>query len=170
VGWDDPRGKAANKTGMGGTILMPNLVELIRLIGGVDAIPDPRDGDGFLPIFTTDDPRHAVVQWERGDLGDQGVSLKDVRTRRTYLRLSRGGHSLWADDWHQRDETLGLVFGIPLDWTATPWRLPFTSSFDRISASHDLDRLAAESLDHWIGVIRGAMETYIFVRRDRFIF
>ena len=41
---------------------------------------------------------------------------------------------------------------------------------DVFTASYDLDRLAAEALDYWIGAIQKATETYVHIRRDRFVF
>jgi hypothetical protein len=168
VGCDDPRCEPANKAGKDGTILMPNLVELIRRIGGVDAIPDDWTDD-FKPFYFHDEPRGAAW-WAECRGREQVVMLKDLRSRRPYLTLYRWRNSLHVEDWHPRGDFLALIFGIPADWSASAWELPFVSIMDVHTASYDLDRLAAETLDYWIGAIRKATETYVHVRRDRFVF
>jgi hypothetical protein len=64
-----------------------------------------------------------------------------------------------------------MFLTMPADWSAAPWELPRTTIYgDTVSASYDLDRLAAQTLDYWLGSIQKATETYVHVRRDRFVF
>ena len=168
VACDDPRCKSANKAGQDGTLFMPNLVELIRRIGGPDAIPDDWDHES-RPIGCDDDPRGAAW-WAECQAHEHKVMLKDLRSRRPYLTLYRWDKSLWARGWHPRGTDLDLLFDIPADWSAAAWGLPFVSIEDMMTASYDLNRLAAAALDYWIGAIQKATETYVHIRRDRFVF
>jgi hypothetical protein len=96
--------------------------------------------------------------------------LKDKTSARVYARLHRIGDWLFVDEWHPREGFLSLNFGIPVDWSASAWTTPLAEIGDVMTASYDLDRLAAEALDYYIGAIQKATETYIHVRRDRFVF
>jgi hypothetical protein len=147
---------------------MPNLVELIRRIGGPDAIPDATDGaneDGSLELTPHD-------YWDiigRDGLEDAAM-LKDRRSGRIYAQMYRLRDCLLVHEWHLKEGSLYLHFDIPADWSGSAWGLPFTSIEDVHTASYDLDRLAAEALDYRIGAIQKATETYVHVRRDRFVF
>jgi hypothetical protein len=170
AGCDDPRLEPGNKAGRkDSTLLMPNLVELIRRIGGPDAIPDDWDRDLLRPIYHYDDPR-GEAWWAECQGQEQKAMLKDLRSRRPYLTLYRWDKSLWLTGWHPHEKNLDLVFNIPADWSAAAWGIPSAMIEDVFTASYDLDRLAAEALDYWIGAIQKATETYVHIRRDRFVF
>jgi hypothetical protein len=98
------------------------------------------------------------------------ATLKDLRSRRCYATLYRTKNVLFVDQWHPRDDFLELIFDIPADWSASAWVAPITMTEQVFTASYDVDRLAAEALDYYIGAIQKATETYIHVRRDRFVF
>jgi hypothetical protein len=165
----DPRCDSRNKTGRkDSTLFLPNLVELIRRIGGPDAIPDDWK-QRPSPFYSHDDPRCAVWWAECGGHAHR-VMLRDLRSRRPYLTMYRWTDRLWVTDWHPRETDLDLLFDIPADWSAAAWGLPFVCIEDIITASYDLDRLAAEALDYWVGAIQKAAETYVHIRRDRFVF
>jgi hypothetical protein len=166
----DPRCESGNKVGRKDPALcMPNLVELIRRIGGPDAVPEAFSGDNPVPLFGLDDPRSHVV-WHEAKGAMHSALLKDLRSRRVYARLYRMGNGLFVDRWHPKDEFLEAIFDVPADWSASAWGLPSVMSEDSDTASYDLDRLAAETLDYWIGSIQKATETYVHIRRDRFVF
>jgi hypothetical protein len=142
---------------------MPNLVALIREVGGPDAIPDAPDlevPDGESPARIG--PNSPIE--DRAE-SDRSVRLKDKLTERVHVELIRlGSVRLQVTDWHPRREGLVLAFDIPADWATAPWGLPDVRIGDCSSISPDLDRLAAEALDHWIGVIRASGESYITER------
>jgi hypothetical protein len=165
----NPRCDAQNKTGRkDSTLFMPNLVELIRRIGGPDAIPDDWTED-LRPLLDLDDPRSSIL-WDECRGQESKVMLRDLRSRRPYLTMYRWKDGLWVTDWHPRETFLTLLFDVPTDWSAAPWASRYVSIEDTHTASYDLDRLAAETLDYWIGAIRKATETYVHIRRDRFVF
>jgi hypothetical protein len=166
---DDPRLEPGNKAGRkDSTLFMPNLVELIRRIGGLDAIPDDWTG-GFRPLYDSGDPR-GVVEWTETRGHNERAMLKDLRSGRLYAVFYRWENSLWVIDWHPREGHLDLNFDIPADWSASAWDIPQAMIEDTFTASYDLDRLVAEALDYWIGAIQKATEAYIHIRRDRFVF
>jgi hypothetical protein len=165
---DDPRCGSRNKAGRKDpAVFLPNLVELIRRIGGPGGVPDTRDGAEGGPLEL-----HLRGPWEvcSRDGGTYAAMLKDKRSGRVHAELCRIGDRLMVQDWHPRQGLLHLIFTIPADWSASAWELPFTARDDDHSASYDLDRLAAEALDYRLGALRKSTETYIHVRRDRFVF
>jgi hypothetical protein len=169
VNCSDPRCESHSETGRKDAILfMPNLVELIRRIGGPAAIPDledKTDADGFVDFAWAD-------EWEimRRDGRDNAAMLKDLGSGRTHVELHRLDDWLFVEKWHPKEASLSLAFDIPADWSASAWDAPLATIDDVMMASYDLDRLAAEALDDWIGAIQKATETYIHIRRDRFVF
>jgi hypothetical protein len=170
VHYGDPRCESAVKAGREDPALfMPNLVELIRRIGGPDAIPNHRD-PGLVPLLSHDDPRWDVLWEEEGWTTGYTAMLRDLGSRRGYATLYRMNNSLFVHDWHPREDFLQVTFDIPADWSVSAWGLPTVMIEDVFTASHDLDRLAAEALDYWIGAIQKATETYVHIRRDRFVF
>jgi hypothetical protein len=165
----DPRFEPGNKAGRkDSTLFMPNLVELIRRIGGPDAIPDDWTED-FEPLLASDDPRVSIT-WDECQGVESKAMLRDLRSRRPYATLYRWGTSLWVESWHPREANLDLHFDIPADLSVSAWGIPSAMIQDIFAASYDLDRLAAEALDYWIGAIQRATETYVHIRLDRFVF
>jgi hypothetical protein len=165
----DPRFEPGKEAGSKHpAVFMPNLVELICRIGGPDAIPESWSEDDD-PIPDLDDPR-AAVAWDECRGVESKAMLRDLRSRRPYAVLHRWGPTLWVESWHPREVNLDLHFDIPADWSASAWEVPGAMIHDIFSVSYDLDRLVAETLDYWIGAIQRATETYIHIRRDRFVF
>jgi hypothetical protein len=138
---------------------MPNLVALIRRIGGPDAIPDAMDAPhlAFIP-----DLHDAQIRY--------GVFLLDRKTHIVYAELSRmGPRMLQVSHWHPRERFLDLIFELPADWAAGTWAGPCTCIMDQFSSSPDLDALAMASCDRFLGLIQQATETCCLIRRDVFI-
>jgi hypothetical protein len=64
-----------------------------------------------------------------------------------------------------------LLFNLRTDdWSASRWPCPTATLEDLVALTHDLDRLAAKTLDYWLGTIQRTTETFIHIRRDRFVF
>jgi hypothetical protein len=64
-----------------------------------------------------------------------------------------------------------MLFEIPVDWSAAAWKSPFVMiNCETFTASDELEVLVARSLDHWLGQIQRATETYCHIRRDGFVF
>jgi hypothetical protein len=143
---DDPRldSKTGNKAGdeATGLFLLPNLVRLIRRIGGVDAVPETEDSEG---------------RWVLGD-----------GYRRSVLTLSRLHGSLVAEGWHPRCPALTAIFDVPDDWSGSPWRLSVVMGDDLFPTSYDLERLAVEALDHHLGEILGEWGGRLYVGGEPF--
>jgi hypothetical protein len=166
VSCDDPR--LESRLGRAGSLLLPNLVGLIRRIGGPDAIPDQmeeREPDGFFH-WQSEDRWNILIR--EGQYWS--ARLKDCHSSRVYAELSRLGNGLEVREWHPHERYLGLIFTIPVDWSASAWAAPTTMIEDIMSASHDLDLLAAEACDLWIEGITKSVDTYIDIRRDQLVF
>jgi hypothetical protein len=160
---NDPRADGRHR---GQTLFLPNLVALIRRLGGPDAIPDRM----HEPLPAGDGLR--AIDWEVLWANDHkyGVMLKDRTSHLVYAELSRlGVNCLEVEGWHQRELGLSLTFEIPADWSGGAWETPVASIQDTFSATAELDALAAATLDYWLGSIDKATHTYCHIRRDVFI-
>jgi hypothetical protein len=116
------------------TLSLPNLAELIRRIGGIDAIPDHYSA------------RYAGSYFEGPWVLEGG--------RDSVLELSRwGARRLEVAGWHPRCPSLVLMFDLPGDWSGQPWRLSLVMGEDLHPTDSDLERLAARALDHHVGEI-----------------
>jgi hypothetical protein len=168
VACNDPRAERVNKTGdPDRVVFIPALVALIRRFGGLDAIPDRMEECHGLIRYHEADAIRLGVELECAVRAEYGALLKDVRSHRAYATLSRlGGRTLCVDSWHPREDFLSVMLAIPADWAAAPWAVEFVSIEDSHTASHDIDRLAAEACDYWIGGIQRATATYCHIRRD----
>jgi hypothetical protein len=144
--------------------LMPGLVELVRRMGGLDAIP----GSADCPWNLKPDAER-VKMWHAGFCW--GAMLKHRESGRLLLTTSRlGPDSLVVDSWHPHESGLSIIFGIPADWTAAPWTINFVSIYDTFSTSASLDALAAEACDFLVGLLNDVDSTYCHIRRDSFVF
>jgi hypothetical protein len=143
------------------TVSMPNLVALIRRMGGPDAIPDQME-QGFVNM--------SAVAWSMPDGEKYGAYLRDCKSHRIYAELSRlGPDNLIIEAWHPRDDALSINISLPADWSAGIWEGGFISIQDVFSKTTELDALVMASCDLWLGLIQAATETYCLIRRDVFI-
>jgi hypothetical protein len=170
---DDLRCGRDDKTG---PVPMPNLVELLRRVGGPDAIPDHRDPETQM-ITDSDDPRAIAVQEDTGRGNGRLARLKDLGSGTLYAWMFRYGEALFVGGWHPREARLILSFAITGDWSVSAWGVlgatigdASAASYDLDAASYDVTRLVAEAFDHWIGETRKATQTYVHIRCDRFVF
>jgi hypothetical protein len=158
--WEDVDG--SGREGLG--VSMPHLAALIDRIGGPGAIPevpagtDPYDLEPDDIVVARVGAEEMLVGRRRGCCA---VRLRDGVTGRVHAELTRlDGGRLRVAEWHPRREELLLIFDIPAARTAA-WGIPIVAIGDISSISPDLDRLAAEALDYWLGVIRASGESYI---------
>jgi hypothetical protein len=110
---------------------MPNLVWLVRRLGGIDAIPE-----GWPDAET----------WVLKEGG------------RTILRLSRAGpRELAAEGWHPGCPALVVTLHLPEDWPDSPWSVGLVMGDDLFPTTDELRCLAARALDRHVGEILDAM-------------
>src|SRR3954452_14514198 len=110
---DDPA--LGGKQGKSSPLFMPNLVALIKRMGGLDAIPGGTKDGGFRGITDLD------IALRDGE--EYSAMLKDKDSGQVHARLcSLGCNSLVVDHWHPHVSFLELIFGIPADWSAAPWQ------------------------------------------------
>jgi hypothetical protein len=146
------------------SVRMPNLVALIRRMGGVDTIPDQgAPGRGIdRPYF---DIWHSMPDRLR-----YHAILRDSKSHRVYAEVHRmGADNLIVQEWHPHDTGLAIIFGLPADWTAAPWSVELVQIADIFSSTTELDALVIASCDRFIGAIQKATDTYCLIRRDLFI-
>jgi hypothetical protein len=87
------------------------------------------------------------------------------------VELSRFYGSIEVREWHPKRRDCLVMLTPPADWTAGMWRVvTITVRGVTRSATAALERLAASALDRRIDAIQRTTETYIHIRRDRFIF
>jgi hypothetical protein len=127
-------------------VMMPNLVALLRRLGGPDAVPDAGTGRA-----------RARVGWDFEDNDRDNWPSATLRERGTgdvVARLNRSGDEIAVSDWHAEDGGLMVVLVLPADWSAAPWavRSVYGEDGDRyFSGTAACDTLAARALDRWIG-------------------
>jgi hypothetical protein len=152
--------------------LMPNLIELIRRMGGPDWIPDARESD-----FPVHDEPDWDIRWRDGDHWDATLRRKDWKEDpgEVLLKLSRyrakdGSLYINVENWHPHNDLLEIDFTVPTDWTAAPWTVATVMDSDMFSTSAELDTLAAKACDTWVGLVNDPSKTYCHIRRDSFVF
>jgi hypothetical protein len=107
-------------------LMLPNLVALVRRLGGPDAVPDMRGGG----------PR-SRVGWDFDDNNRDNwpsATLRDRHMDDIVARLTRSGQEIGVTDWHPEDGGLEVVLVPPADWSAAPWAIKSAYSTDH---SHD---------------------------------
>jgi hypothetical protein len=145
-------------------LFMPNLVALIRRMGGPDAIPDVMDQHGCL--LRNSAPAIPGMHVEL----KHGAFLVDRWSHRIYADVNRlDPDTFQISGWHPRDRFLEIILHPPTDWTVGAWTCGCVSIMDMFSNSPELDALAMASCDWFIGEIQRAVETYCLIRRDVFI-
>jgi hypothetical protein len=131
-------------------LILPNLVALVRRLGGPDAVPDLGDGR-----------TRNRVGWEFEDDDRDNWPSATLRLRDTasilgniVVRLTRGGREINVHDWHAEDAGLTVILVPPADWSAAPWTIRSVYGMDREgyhSHTAACAILAARALDRWIG-------------------
>jgi hypothetical protein len=143
---------------------LPNLVALIRRMGGLDAIPDDNDDRVLRGV---DRPYFSL--WDSmPDRMLYGAFLRDCESHRAYARLLRLGENVVISGWHPCESNLTITFSRPADWTAGAWPIALVQIDGVYSSTAELDALVAISCDEFIGAIQKATETYCLIRRDVF--
>jgi hypothetical protein len=140
---------------------MPSVVELIRRMGGLDAIPicPPSLAGVEDSNILRRDGHHWDAMLKRRDSGHVLVKLR---------RLKFG--KLLIQKWHPHNDLLGIQFRLPVDWTASVWIVETVMIGDNFSTTARLDLLTAETCDVLVGLVNDPSKTYCHIRRDSFVF
>jgi hypothetical protein len=124
-------------------VMLPNLVALVRRLGGPDAVPTSwRERESVGWDFDDDD---------RGNW--PSTTLRDRRMDDIVARLTRFGDEINVHDWHEEDGGLTVILVPPADWSAAPWAIRSVYGMDRdcyFSKTAACDLLAARALDRWL--------------------
>jgi hypothetical protein len=142
------------------TVLMPNLVALIQRMGGIENVPDRMERTGSFDLRTWHHSGHAAM-------------LRDRSSHLVYGSIDRlGDDCLDVSEWHPHDYRplpISIIFGIPPDWTVSPWTISHVSMCDVFSTTTELDLLASRTCDFWFAAIQKSTDTYIHIQRDQFL-
>jgi hypothetical protein len=137
-------------------VMLPNLVALVRRLGGPDAVPAMGHGRDRVGWEFSD---HDRENWPSATLRDR--HMDDV-----VARLTRCGREVNVHDWHEEDARLTVILVPPADWSAAPWAIRSVYGMeDSLYHSHTAacDILAARALDRWIGEKGDPKGTYFQV-------
>jgi hypothetical protein len=128
-------------------VLLPNLVALVRRLGGPDAVPAMgrgRERVGWDFEADEDDDR---ANWP-------SATLRDRQWGHIVARLTRCDREINVHDWHEEDRGLTVILVWPADWSAAPWAIRSVYGMGRdprCSHTAACDLLAARALDRRIG-------------------
>jgi hypothetical protein len=147
--------------------VMPNLVALIRRMGGFDAIPDAM-GQSFGMEWSEVDVLALLVRAPGGYTHD--ARLMDRASHKVCVSLHRSGSDrLVVTQWYPGRGLLCVVFAPPADWSVGPWRMVDAMiDYRRPQIAESGPSLAADC-DRLIGKVQREVDTYCMVRRDVFI-
>jgi hypothetical protein len=153
------------------TVQMPALVELIRRMGGLDAIrpglvdPTP-DGVGKR----SSGREYDIV---RNGLRESHAFLQRLEDRRPLLGLfytsGMDGDTLLVTSWHRHNRNLDIRFEIPADWASALWTVIVVRTASRCSTTVQLDKLAAKACDVRIGQLNDPATTYCHITRSTIV-
>jgi hypothetical protein len=135
-------------------VLLPNLVALVRRLGGPDAVPTSgRERERVGWDFEDNDRDN----WPSATLRDRGMG--DV-----VARLTRCGCEINVHDWHEEDGGLTVILIPPADWSAAPWAIRSVYGMDRDhyhAHTAACDILAARALDRRLAECGDPAETFL---------